>query len=34
MTASIVSEFLSHIVRELEWLADHDAELREALGLK
>jgi aminoglycoside phosphotransferase (APT) family kinase protein len=34
MTASIVSEFLAHIVRELDWLVDHEAELREGLGLE
>jgi hypothetical protein len=32
MTASIVSEFLSHIVRELDWLAANEDELRAALA--
>jgi hypothetical protein len=31
MTATIVAEFLSHIVRELEWLAANEHELRAAL---
>jgi Phosphotransferase enzyme family len=31
MTASIVAEFLSHVVRELEWLAGNEDELRAAL---
>lgn len=33
MTAAIVAEFLSHIVQELDWLAAHEGELRDALGL-
>ena len=32
MTAAIVAEFLSHIVRELEWLAANEDSLRAALG--
>ena len=32
MTAAIVAEFLSHIVRELEWLAANEHDLRAALG--
>lgn len=31
MTAAIVAEFLSHIVRELGWLAEHEEELRAAV---
>jgi Phosphotransferase enzyme family len=31
MTAAIVAEFLAHIVRELEWLAANETELRAAL---
>jgi hypothetical protein len=33
MTPGIVAQFLSHIVRELEWLAANEPELREALGV-
>jgi hypothetical protein len=32
MTPAIVSEFLSHIVRELEWLSANEVELRAALS--
>ena len=32
MTVAIVAEFLSHVVRELEWLAANEAELAAALG--
>jgi hypothetical protein len=32
MTAAIVAEFLSHIVRELRWLEENEADLRRALG--
>jgi hypothetical protein len=31
MTAAIVAEFLSHVIRELEWLAANEHELRAAL---
>ena len=32
MTPSIVAEFLSHIVRELDWLAANEDDLRAALA--
>jgi hypothetical protein len=32
LTAADAAEFLTHIVRELEWLAAHEGELRAAFG--